>query len=284
MEDLVEFFFGGGGAAEIEGGVIMDFQPAVAAFDPELGGTFLPLLFKASARELYFARKVCQPDDATYAVMKTAAAQAARDLALQYAKSQHANESTEQWPEPRGFLAEQILKSADGRVPVDAIERYRREVAERGRAFQSACQGMMTRAIDNRLTLLPSQYEPLQQVVAKDWQPQQYKNSMIFLYDEYLQLPALDTLKSALNDRQAQLLERANNHGRIHFGWEQDLGLQSFNDNGQELPGLEDLSTVKVDPPTEQQPTPDAPVTPGVGGDAAEARPPVDAIPAAEVR
>lgn len=279
LEELVEFFFGGGDVAQP---AIMEFAPAVVEFDPEAGGMYLPLLFKASARELHFAKKVCQPSDEVYAELKTAAARAARDLALEYAKAQHANQSTEEWPPPREYLAEALLTAFEARMP-EAAETYRRELEARHTANQAACQAMMTRAIDNRITLLPDQYEPLREIVGKHWDQRQSVNLMIFLYDEYLQLPQLEQLSPVLNDRQEKLLSAGNNHGRIHFGWEQDLGLQSWNDGGQEAPGLEDLSVVPVEPPPTKQDG--APADEPAGADADAGVPgEIRAVPAEQIR
>ena len=105
----------------------------------------------------------------------------------------------------------------------------------------------MTRAVDRRVTLVPDQYEPLREAVAKNWDEDRHHSLMIFMYDQYLQLPPNKVLAPVLDERQEKILKKGNNYGRIHFGWEQELGLQGWNENGLELEGLEDLSQVDVD-------------------------------------
>jgi hypothetical protein len=268
LGNLVDFFFGGGAEAvqAMEAAAVAE----VVAIDANAGGQYLPLIYKAAARELYFLKKLAQPTDEQYEPLKIAAAQAARDLAKEYALAEANGKSSEQWPRPGRYLSDALLKSAMAVLPPEAVAKYREEVEAREAAHEAACQAMMVRAIDNRLTLLPEQYEPLRAAVVKQWNKDQSLNLMIYLYDEYLQLPTPASLSSVLNDRQKSLL-KAENHGRIHFGWEQDLGLQGWNDIGQELPGMEDLSQVRVEPAKSVE-------TPAEGG---EAKPVEAAAPAA---
>ncbi|MFV0444373.1 MAG: hypothetical protein ACK5Q5_12455 [Planctomycetaceae bacterium] len=248
MQGLLDLFFGRQKPAAQAVEVLAPVAEAVALeLDPNAGGEFLPLLFKCSARELHYLKKVTQPDDKAYADLKIAAARAARDLARTYAREKQANRRAENWSRPRPFITQALAKRASELLAPEVVAVYREEVEAREAALAAACQGMMLRAIDNRLTLLPEQIEPTRQAVVMHWRAEQSTNLMIFLYDEYLQLPDVRSLSKALNERQQRLLQ-SRNQGRIGFSWEQELGLAGRNDNGQEIAGLENLANVDVTP------------------------------------
>ncbi|MCA9053267.1 MAG: hypothetical protein KDA75_05485 [Planctomycetaceae bacterium] len=211
------------------------------------GAQFRPLINRMAARELYFVEKVCQPDEAQMQRLKAAVVKAAGDLAMDYAKAEHAGRAPYQWTAPRPFLANAIAAAAEGVLAPEALARYRQEVDAREQASQDAGQRMIVRVIDRRVTLHPDQYQPLLEAVARDWKTEEYHGTNYFQYEEYLQLPSAETLTPILDDRQEKALRQATNYGRIHFGWDQEFGFNGWNDNGIELEDLEDL-TQPADP------------------------------------
>ena len=101
LEKLVEFFIGGD--EEVAAVVEMAVPDVAVAVGPNAGAQFRPLVHKAAARELYFVKKVCRPDDETYERMKTAAAKAAQELCREYAQAEQEGKSTEDWPGGAGL-------------------------------------------------------------------------------------------------------------------------------------------------------------------------------------
>lgn len=228
------------------------------AVDPAAGEQFRPVLTQLLGRELHLIRKVCQPDEQQFAKLREAGQAEVTKLGLRIAQARQANRSTESWPRPRTELAAALAAKVSEIMSPEAAARFRTEIEAREAAQRSAAQQMMIVVMDRKLTLLPGQPEALSQALEKDWDDKLSRNMQIYLYEDYLQMPKETAVAQVLNDRQKSLYRRLNRRGTISFGWEQDLGLQWWGDNGAGGDEFGTLGEDRPSPPEEAAPVPAA--------------------------
>lgn len=233
---------------DLLGGLRAVFQPRQkngedADIPPEMLQQFMPHLNKLLLAEIHFLRKICQPDPETLARLRQAGEEEIVSIARMYARLMRKNQHSG-FPDARELLTFALRKRVEESLPEDAARRYREELAARTEASKQATQGMMTVILDRHLALTPQQYERVAETVGENWHEDWGQNLQVFLYDEYAPVPGPDVLNPLLNDRQRELLKDRANHGRIHFGWEQEIGIFNWGvgvalDELDEYPGEE---------------------------------------------
>jgi hypothetical protein len=214
---------------DLLGGFRAVFQPeqkkgADDDIPPDMLKQFMPHLNKLLVAEIHFLRKVCQPDPETLARLRQAGEEEIVSIAKMYARLMRKNQHSG-FPDARELLSFALKKKAEELLPAAAARRYREELTARTEAGKQATQAMMTVILDRHLALTPQQYDQVAEAVGENWKEDWGQNLQVFLYDEYAPVPGPDVLNPLLNDRQRELLKDRANHGRIHFGWEQDIAV-----------------------------------------------------------
>jgi hypothetical protein len=254
-EDLVgEIFkiFGGNRAEPARRPEALDINKIVAA--PGFANEFTPLLTRVLGGELHFVRKVCEPTPEQLQQLREVGKARVAVISKHFSQLQQNSRSPSEWPDPRTLLAETLQQKIDELLPPEAAERYRDEVAARDLARRQAAEGMMLVLVDRKLCLSGEQYEQAAAAIDKSWKEPWSRNMQIYLYDEYAPVPDAAVLKPLLNAEQQRIWAGRVNHGMIHFGWEQDLGLLPWGDDG-----------IALEVEEAAQPADPAPVQPGAG-------------------
>jgi hypothetical protein len=218
----------------------VDRRPAVVEMAepaPEVVNQFTPHLKKVLTAEIHFVRKVCRPDAEQLAAIRKAGVEQLDSVAKQYAKLQQGGRHSG-FPDARELIAAGLQKTIDEVLPEEAAQRYRDENAARIEARRQAVTAMMTTLIDRELALTPEQFDQVDRAIGEKWDDQWGRNLQMFLYDQYAPMPHASVLTPLLNEQQKEVWKGRVNHGMIHFGWEQDLGVNWM--GGAELQELDE--------------------------------------------
>jgi hypothetical protein len=223
IDAVLRFLFGGNREAEAQPAARVE-QAVVEDVPADFENQFTPHLKKLLNAELHFAHKVCGLDAEQFARLQESGRLTIASIAKTYGEQQNQHQSHE-WPDAREVLTNDFQKQIDASLPADVATRYRDEIAARFGAKLQSARDMMVMLIDRKLSLTPEQNEQVANTLDEHWDPTWSRNMQVYLYDDYAPMPREDLLKSVLTERQQHVWASRMNHGRISFGWEQDLGL-----------------------------------------------------------
>ncbi|WP_437186640.1 hypothetical protein SH668x_003800 [Planctomicrobium sp. SH668] len=189
--------------------------------DGEIDPSHAPTLSALLNAELHLLNKVCKPTAAQLEEIKAEGTNALRVISGQIRMGTNTNDNAAAY---RDLLTDVLLKKSQEIFPEEVAQQYKTELELRREERKTAGATLAMRQIDLKATLTKEQQQEVVKVLidAKDqgWN----KPIAMLLYPQYSPLPDTITLKGTLTDRQMKILSESAQNGRIHLGWEGELG------------------------------------------------------------
>jgi len=199
----------------------------VPAADPafEQINEFSPLLNRLLNAELFYIQKITHPPDEQIEQLRKVGTGEVARLARQLAEKQRNSNET---PDVRRQLADALAKEMETAISVDAARQYREETAARAQFRRVAATELIISAVDRELVLSAEQAGTFKEILLKEPESGGIVNLQGLMYPQFVPWPNQASVKDVLHPNQNALFQKHPRHGRIHFGWENDLGFNGW--------------------------------------------------------
>lgn len=203
---------------------VIRVAPAPAVDEDEVN-QFSPTLGRLLRAELHFVRKVCQPTPEQLAEIRKHGKTEVVKISRKMVQLQ---QQMPDFPDARQTLTTALASKIEEVCPKEAAARYRQEVAARENAKREAAANLMVRLIDREFMLSEEQAEKVQHSLLTHWNEDWSRNLQTLMYPQYAPWPDRNLVIPSLDKLQQTLWVERPHRGRIQFGWEAELGFNSW--------------------------------------------------------
>jgi hypothetical protein len=192
------------------------------AFEQQFQGQFRGIL----KSELFFVRKVSQPDEQQFKPVVAKANDALKQATKKFAEVQRkmmqggfrAGEDMS-YPDPRKIISEALLQAVREHLREDQAERYEQEIARRAEYRRHvAVQNLLFR-LDNRLVLDDDQRAKIGEGLARNFQESWANQLEYMLYDHFQSNIPDEVVVPFLNANQKSVWELSKSNMQTFWGW-----------------------------------------------------------------
>ena len=171
------------------------------------GRVAIPLeqkLRELAQREIFFIKKVCQPNDEQLAKVIAEATGKVTDMQKMYLElSKEGNPA--KWPKPQMLITDHLKKVVHDTFPPDVSDAYTRELDARRQANLTATASIVTNLIDSQVLLSHDEIEQLETDVSALETTRNATLPVAFFYRHMIPIPSVENMESLLTDRQLAL-------------------------------------------------------------------------------
>ena len=201
-------------------GNLIDDVAAVAAGVPimadPLEQQFAPQVQLVLNTELHFVRKVCQPTAKQYESLKQSGDRAAKSTVKKIAQVQKQMQQGVRpgqqfdWPDPRGVIAEILVKEVAMLMSAERAEQYQFELTKRTEARKRVALLNLVSKIDRDLLLTTEQRTKLSESLTTNWKSTWAQQLEVFVYgDQFAPILPDDQVLPFLNEKQKTIWKSA---------------------------------------------------------------------------
>ncbi|MAI30288.1 MAG: hypothetical protein CMM07_01300 [Rhodopirellula sp.] len=171
------------------------------------GRVAIPLAVKVDElanRELYFLKKVCNPNPSEYKAIVEATEKRTKEMQEMYLELSK-NKDPSVWPRPQQLVTDHLQKLADKAFTPQVAMVYRSEITARNEANINATASIVTNLIDSQVLLSPSEMDSLTTKVAQLDTTKKATLPVAFFYRHMIPIPSTEKLDGLLSERQLAL-------------------------------------------------------------------------------
>ena len=194
--------------------------PSYAQVRVARGRVAIPLerkLNELARREVFFVKKVCQPNEAQQQVISDSALEKAKEMEkmyLEYSK----NRAPATWPRPEAVMLEHLQKIVAATFPSSISDTYKNELEARKKANLTATASIVTNLIDSQVLLAHDEIDALETRIVEFDTTQNATLPVAFFYKHMIPIPTAQNMESLLSKRQLDLW-KSQKHPNYNQPW-----------------------------------------------------------------